>query len=218
MKKIFLSTLCLCALAVLSSAPPVSQAQAQPSKPLDKVDYGTLIKTPSPATRELVNMDPELDEALIQVADNVHVAVGYAAAVFAFIEGDDGIILIDGGQMVSRSKDALRAYRKISNKPIKAIIFTHSHGDHLNGASAFFDADNPPEVWARDNFGAETIAFRSSGISINHARGVKQAGFKLPPAQRINNGVAPAVYPKKDTFNPAAVVKPTTIHQHAYRY
>lgn len=201
MKKLFSSALAVFMLTAFSSG--ISE-----NRP-GQVDYLDLIKNPSPATVELTNINPELEEDLIQVADNVHVAMGYAAAVFTFIEGDDGIILIDGGQMPERSADALKAYRKISDKPVKAIVFTHSHGDHLNGASAFVDPDNPPQAWARDSFGAETAAFRSSGIRINMARGVRQAGFKLPPELRINNGVAPAVYPKKDTFNPDAVVKPT---------
>lgn len=179
------------------------------SEPYAPVKYADLIKAPSPETLELMSINPELERQIIKVADNVHVAVGYAASVFTFIEGNDGIVMIDTGQLTDASTDALAEYRKISDKPITGIVFTHSHGDHIGGIAPFIDRDNPPKIWARNNFGDETQAFRGSGIRINAKRGVRQAGFMLPPEQRINNGIAPPVYPKKETFNPAKSFKVT---------
>lgn len=173
------------------------------------VSYAELIKTPSAATTELQSINPEFERELIKVADNVHVAIGYGASVFSFIESEDGIIMIDTGQLPDVSALALQAYRQISNKPVKDIIFTHSHGDHINGASAFLSGENKPKIWGRDNFGGETAAFKNSGIKINRKRGVRQAGFQLPPEQRINNGIAPAVYPKKEAFNPSQAARPS---------
>ena len=164
---------------------------------------------PSAATQELISINSEFERELIAIADNVHVAIGYGASTFSFIEGDDGIILIDAGQLPAASAQALKAYRKISRKPIVAIVLTHSHGDHLNGAAPFVAAGNQVQVWGLDNFGEESAHFHKAGITINRQRGVRQAGFKLPPEQRINNGVAPAVYPKgKDAFNPANALRP----------
>ncbi len=191
--------LCFMALTTCTPSPdPQSTAPAPVS-----------LATPSAATKELTSINPEFERALIPVADKVHVAIGYGASTFSFIEGDSGIILIDSGQLPVASGQALKAYRQISNKPIVAIIFTHSHGDHLNGAHPFFADGTVEQIWGRDNFGTETISFKQAGITINRVRGVRQAGFKLPPEKRINNGIAPAVYPKsKDAFNPANAVRP----------
>jgi len=165
----------------------------------------------SPATQRLTAWNSEFEREIIEITDGVYVASGYAASIFTFIEGDTGIVMVDGGQLPDVSAEALQDFRDISSKPIAAIIYTHSHGDHVNGARAFApDGAEGFEVWARANFGAETRAFSSSGITINRRRGVRQAGFQLPPENRINNGVAPVVYPTgPDAFNPANVLRPT---------
>lgn len=177
------------------------------SQPLG-ADAPSAEAAPSAATLELTAVSAEFERELIEVADNVHVAIGYGASTFSFIEGDDGIVMIDAGQLPTASAEALAAYRKISDKPIVAIILTHSHGDHVNGAAPFV-AGGDVQVWARDNFGEESGHFHGAGITINRLRGVRQAGFKLPPERRINNGVAPAVYPRgADAFNPANALRP----------
>lgn len=40
--------------------------------------------------------------------------------------------------------------------------------------------------------------FQEGGVTINGLRGARQGGFRLPPEKRINNGIAPAIYPPKD--------------------
>ena len=159
------------------------------------------------ATTKLKARSAEFDRDIIEVADGVYAAIGYGASVFSMIVGDDGVIIVDTGQDARWSAEARREFEKISDKPIKAIIYTHAHGDHINGATAFVDPGEPQQIWARANFGAETAGLGEAGLTINRVRGARQAGFKLPPDKRINNGVAPAVYPNagRDAFNPEAV-------------
>jgi uncharacterized sulfatase len=90
----------------------------------------------------------------------------------------------------------LAEFRKISDLPVVAVIYTHDHGDHTGGAAVFV-GDGQPEVWARSNFGSESGAFEASGLNIQSLRGARQGGFRLPPELRINNGVAPAMYPAR---------------------
>lgn len=80
-------------------------------------------------------------EKLVSVGDSVTVAFAYDYANFSFIEGDDGVILIDSGFYGDATKRALAAFRETSNKPVKAIIYTHIHADHTGGAGVF--APNP---------------------------------------------------------------------------
>jgi alkyl sulfatase BDS1-like metallo-beta-lactamase superfamily hydrolase len=53
------------------------------------------------------------------------------------IEGDDGIIIVDTTAANDHAKVALDAFREITDKPVKAIIYTHHHADHINGAGVF---------------------------------------------------------------------------------
>ncbi len=97
-----------------------------------------------------------------------------------------------------------------SLKPVKAIIFTHSHGDHTGGTAAFLGHERP-QIWAHENFGSEARPLVAGGVSFQNVRGARQAGFGLPPEERINNGIAPVRYPKRggSAFASDGETKPT---------
>jgi alkyl sulfatase BDS1-like metallo-beta-lactamase superfamily hydrolase len=56
------------------------------------------------------------------------------------IEGNDGLIIVDTTTAHEHAEIAEKAFRAISDKPVKAIIYTHHHVDHISGAGAFVDA------------------------------------------------------------------------------
>ena len=148
------------------------------------------------ATQRLRAQSEQFEERVIKVADNVYTAVGYSVSNVSMIVGDDGVVIVDTGMMGEAAEKIAQEFRKLSDKPVKAIIFTHSHGDHTGGAPAFF-GKTFPQIWAHTNFGCEGRWWDAGGLTIQKVRGARQAGFKLPPEQRINNGVAPVRYPKR---------------------
>lgn len=164
----------------------------------------------SPATMKLRKQSEQFPEKVVKVAEGVHTAVGYSVSNVSMIVGDDGVIIIDTGMDMPRATKIVEQFRKITDKPIKAIIFTHSHGDHTGGAVAFFGKERP-QIWARANFGSESRPLIEGGVTFQKVRGARQGGFKLPPEQRINNGIAPAQYPKRggEVFGTAKDSKPT---------
>jgi alkyl sulfatase BDS1-like metallo-beta-lactamase superfamily hydrolase len=123
---------------------------------------------------------------------------------------DDGVVIVDTGMMVDDATRIMAEFRKLSDKPIKAIIFTHSHGDHTGGAAAFIGAERP-QIWAHKNFGSEAQPLIAGGVTFHNVRAARQAGFKLPQEDRINNGVAPARYPKRggEAFATDSATRPT---------
>jgi len=148
------------------------------------------------ATQKLTEQSKQFDEKVIKVADNVYTAVGFSVSNVSMIVGDDGVVIVDTGLTLDDASRIATEFRKLSDKPVKAIIFTHSHGDHTGGAAAFLGHDRP-EIWAHENFGSEAQPLVAGGVTFQTVRGARQAGFKLPPEQRINNGVAPVRYPKQ---------------------
>lgn len=164
----------------------------------------------SSPTEQLRKQSGQFQEQLIEVTDNVYVTVGYSVSNVSMIVGDDGVVLVDTGMMGESAEKIAKAFRRITDKPVKAIIYTHSHGDHTGGAPVFLGSERP-QIWAHVNFGSESRPWKAGGLTYQNVRGARQAGFKLPPEQRINNGVAPARYPKRagEVFSSGNATNPT---------
>ena len=164
----------------------------------------------SEATRLLKARSAEFEREVIKVTDGVYTAVGYSVQPVSMIVGDDGIIIVDTGMDTISAEQVLADFRRITSKSVKAIILTHSHGDHTGGVPVFAGKDRPP-IWARSKFGSESAPLNAAGLTFNNVRGARQGGFKLPPEKRINNGVAKAYWPKRGgaVFQSGKKVGPT---------
>lgn len=171
---------------------------------------GNALAQDDAATEKLSRQSEQFQEQIINVADNVYTAVGFSVSNVSMIVGDDGVVIVDTGMMGESADKIAKEFRKITDKPVKAIIYTHSHGDHTGGAPVFLGAERP-QIWAHINFGSEARPWKDGGLTYQNVRGARQAGFKLPPEQRINNGVAPVRYPKRGgaVFGSGESTKPT---------
>lgn len=149
---------------------------------------GTQVE-PSIATKMLNDQNRQFEQQVVQVADNVFTAVGFHGANTSMIVGTDGVIIVDTLRGPTGAANAFEAFRQYSDKPVKAIIYTHSHGDHTGGASAFAGTDHPA-IYAMNNFGSATGVGAELG-PIMGPRGARQFGRQLPPHEVTNRGVAP---------------------------
>ena len=62
-----------------------------------------------------------------KVADGVWCIGGYSIANTTVIEGDDGLIVYDTSDNKEEAEHIREAIEKISDKPVKVIIYSHSH-------------------------------------------------------------------------------------------
>jgi alkyl sulfatase BDS1-like metallo-beta-lactamase superfamily hydrolase len=71
---------------------------------------------------------------LFQVADRVWQVRGYDVANITFLAGDDGWLVIDPLTNAPAAAAALElADRALGRRPVRAVIYTHSHVDHFGG-------------------------------------------------------------------------------------
>lgn len=143
-------------------------------------------QAPSEATQRLLERNDMFEPQIVEVAKNVFAAVGYQVSTSAMIVGDDGIIIIDPGITTPLTEQVRDAFREITDKPVKAIIYTHDHADHTNGASVFYS--DGVQIWARDNYGSEASLARYNGY-VGGVRSSNTQGFDLLPEQKIGIGV-----------------------------
>lgn len=71
---------------------------------------------------------------LFNVADGIYQVRGADLSVISFIEGKEGVTIVDPLVSAETAKMALELYAKHRpGKPVKAVIYTHSHVDHFGG-------------------------------------------------------------------------------------
>jgi alkyl sulfatase BDS1-like metallo-beta-lactamase superfamily hydrolase len=92
----------------------------------------TLVKAPNGAIAnkkllDRINDFSWLEPTIEKPATGIWVFGGYAVAPIAIIDTEDGLIAFDTGDAKHDGEILLKAIRTVSKKPVKAIIYGHSH-------------------------------------------------------------------------------------------
>ena len=79
-----------------------------------------------------------------KIGDGVYAALGDdggpAGSNAGFIVGRNGVVVVDTFTAVAPAKDLLAEIRKVTNLPIRYVINTHYHLDHVGGNAVFAEA------------------------------------------------------------------------------
>lgn len=73
---------------------------------------------------------------LVREAEGVYVAEGFDFSNIIFLVNEAGVVVIDAGTTVDSTRAALAALRQITTAPIRTLILTHPHWDHIGGTAA----------------------------------------------------------------------------------
>ena len=167
-KPVILIALAVSALA--QTQPPSQPAQSQAAQPAQPQAPAFTLK---------------------QIGKGVYAAIsGRAGGNTGFIIGDDGVLVVDTFISQPPARDLLAEIRKITNLPVKYVVNTHYHLDHVAGNAIFTEA------------GATVIAHR------NERAWVRTENLKFYQ----QNGATPTTEQRALV---AALVEPQITYDHA---
>jgi glyoxylase-like metal-dependent hydrolase (beta-lactamase superfamily II) len=128
----------------------------------------------------------------LQVRDNIYMLVGQGGNVTVQV-GGDGILIVD--TQFDRMSDAiLRAIREISPLPIRFIVNTHHHGDHIGGnanlrraGATVIGGNMPGAVPYIEGGGAQVIAHENVVLRLSQLTGDQAVDPNLWPTNTFFN-------------------------------
>lgn len=71
------------------------------------------------------------------ITENLYAISDLGGGNIAFLVTAEGVVVVDASFLPSLAKDIISIVKKVSDKPIKYLILTHSHIDHINGVEGF---------------------------------------------------------------------------------
>jgi len=150
---------------------------------------------------------------LFKVTEGIHQLRGHDLANMTLIDGDTGWIVVDPLTSEETARAALAFARKhLGDKPVSAIIFTHSHVDHFGGVLGIVSAE---EVAQRSLPIIAPVGFLDEATSENIIAGITMGrrsiymyGPRLPRGARghVGSGLG-----KGPAFGTVGILPPTVI-------
>ncbi len=121
---------------LVASDPDVEITAADGRRIWSTRDYAFVTGDPAPSVNPSLWRQAKLNgiHGLFEVAPGVHQVRGYDLANMTIVTGKTGWIVVDplGSRETAAAALAL-AQRHLGQRPIRAVIFTHSHVDHFGG-------------------------------------------------------------------------------------
>lgn len=166
---------------------------------------------PAPTVNpRLTEHSRKMAQQVYRVTDNVYSAVGFGGANATMIVGRDGVIIVDTMESVDAAKNILAEFRKLTDKPVKAIVYTHNHTDHTMGVKAFTTEEDVKagkvDIYAHETMMNTVISNASVIAPILGLRSAYSFGVMLEtgPEGKINQGLGPQM-----VFGQRSFIAPT---------
>lgn len=158
------------------------------------------------------NLNLLLKRGLYEVVPGLYQVRSADSSNLTVIEGEDGLIVYDPCMGVDNCRVAMDLYRQQrgNDKPIVAVIYSHSHIDHYGGVRALVDEADVKagkiKIVAPENFVEEVVSENVYAGNHMGRRASYQYGNLLPkdPKGNISGGLG-----LTSTSSPSGLILPT---------
>lgn len=150
---------------------------------------------------------------LFKVTDGIYQLRGFDIANMTLIEGKTGWIVIDALTCRETAAAALAFARKhLGDKPVSALVFTHSHADHFGGALGVISpqeaADRNVPVIASEGFVEEAT---SENVLVGTAM-ARRSGYQFgKDLERSAKGMVDTGLGKGVAYGAIGILQPTQL-------
>ncbi|MGW6457878.1 alkyl/aryl-sulfatase [Streptomyces sp. NPDC055078] len=127
---------------------------------------------------------------LFEVTEGVYQVRGYDLSNMSLIEGAQGVVVVDPLVSAECAAAALALYRTHrGERPVTAVVFTHSHIDHFGGVLGVIDEGSDVPLVAPAGFMDNAVSENVYAGTAMLRRGMYHAGADLEPGARGLIGV-----------------------------
>ncbi len=127
-------------LISLKSAKPVIREPVKPAESTLKYMPPPPPKPRIELIKKLIEMKDVFTPRVTKITDDIYNASGYALGSVQMVITEKGLVIIDSTESREAAQEILDEFRKITDKPIKYLIYTHGHLDHIFGSTVFMES------------------------------------------------------------------------------
>lgn len=174
------------------------------------------IETINPSLRRQAQLNNI--HGLFKVTDRIYQVRGYDLANMSIVIGDSGYIVIDPLTSILTAKAAMDlVYQHVGKKPVVAVMYSHSHGDHWAGVGGIISPEDVKmgkvKVIAPARFMEEAVSENIYAGSAMARRAQYMYGALLPrgPKGQVDAGLGKSLPSRQHTslINPTDTVTRT---------
>jgi len=156
-----------------------------------------------------------LNPKVEKVTDHVYVAMGYALGNIIMIITDEGLVIIDSSDNQEVAATMMKDFRKITDKPVRYLVYTHFHPDHTNGSRSIYEPG--VEVIATEQF-LYWIDYQNNLLGKHHQRSRSNQSGNAAPEYAFEIPVIGRSPVQVDRVKKPDVVMPTITFKDKYSF
>lgn len=106
----------------------------------------TLAYTPPPPPKIALEVIKEVSDLrklmtpkVEKITEDIYTASGFALGSVQMVITDEGLVIIDTTESEEAAREIFDKFREITTKPVRYVIYTHGHLDHVCGTPVFME-------------------------------------------------------------------------------